>query len=387
MPLISKDFVARGLLHRVLVGSALVGWPGVAIVAPLVLGLVGGCGDRARSGANLAAAPPPSAATAAQGARATAPSASPAVAPSAEAAPAAEAASPTAAAAPTSEAVAGAAKASEHSAEEALDVGRVRQQPRKKTGKLKVDLDGDGKVETLTVDQTPAADDWRGETDKGPSFVARILAPDGSVAHEARFAGIATGWMRLPLLLGDGRNAVFLVWSKPDVSTPRAHVARWLDGKATLEPTAHLPLFHWDWQGNGVEAVVGISEELWQDFLRTGTTSVMDLSSATPRNLLPFVAFEVCLADPEQAKGQGGLEVFAIERTGTKLHALRPGADGVYHTIGSIGVSKPDDGSRWSVPSGFALACLGGYRVQYKGGVYRFADGRFRVEGSPTRPR
>lgn len=336
-----------------------------------------GCGDRktAGSGAKVAAAPvhEPAAARAA-------------AAPAVDAAPAAAPAEATPTVAPPSPA-ASAAKASDHSAEEPLDVGRVRQQPRKKAGKVQIDLDGDGKDETLTVDQTPAADDWHGEPEKAASFIARIVRNDGTVALESKFAGIAAGWMRLPLQLGAGRNAVFLVWSKPDVSTPLSMVARWVDGKAVLEATPHLPLFHWDWQGMGVEAVVGISEELWQDFLRTGTTSVTDLSAATPRSLLPFVAFEVCLAEPEQAKGQGGLDLFAVERAGRKLHALRVGDDGRYRSVASIAVTAPDDGSRWSVPSGFALACLGGNRVQYKSDTYAFANGRIKAEGSRARPR
>lgn len=344
-----------------------------ALIASLALVALVACGERSKSGASLAAAAP--ATPVAADAAALAEGASPVVATAQANAPAAPEAN--AAAVP---------KASEHSAEEPLDTGRMRQQPRKKAGKVHVDLDGDGKDETLTIDQTPAADDWRGEPEKAPVFVAKILRADGSVALESKIPGIATGWMRLPLRLASGRHAIFLVWSKPDVSTPLALVARWVDGKAVLEPTAHLPLFHWDWQGKGVEAVVGISEELWQDFLRTGTTSVTDLSAAEPRNLLPFVAFEVCLADSEQAKGAAGLDLFAVARDGHKLHALRVDADGQYQSVGSVAVSAPDDGSRWSVPSGFALACLGGHRVQYKSDTFRFANGRFKAEGSRARP-
>ncbi len=279
---------------------------------------------------------------------------------------------------------------------EPLDEGRMRVQPRKKASRLELDLDGDGKPETMRLQQTPARQDWVGEPEKGPRFRLQVIAAGGgAVLLEHGRAGFATGWLRLPVRMGGGKHGVFFQFSRPDDSTPRTLLFRHDGTRVVMEELDKLPIAHWDLLGNGVEAIHSISDELWQDFLRTGTSTLTGWQPAGADERLPFAAFEVCVANPEVAKpapdapaaAAGApapvLDLFAVERTGKRLHLLRPEGSGRLRSLATVAVTPPDDGSRWSAPSGFALSCLGGHAVQYKDVRYRFKSGKIIREAQP----
>ncbi len=200
-------------------------------------------------------------------------------------------------------------------------------------------------------------------------------------------AGYATGWLRLPVRLGGGKHGVFFQFSRADDSTPRTLLFRHDGTRVVMQELEQLPIAHWDLLGDGRDAVHSVSDELWQDFLRTGVSTLTLWQPAGAVEALPFVAFEVCVANPEAVQPAAGapvdaapakvpaIDLFAVERTGKRLHLLRPDATGRLRSLAEFAVTPPDDGSRWSAPSGFALSCLGRYAVQYKTEQYRF-DGR-----------
>ncbi|MEY3014756.1 MAG: hypothetical protein RIT45_3491 [Pseudomonadota bacterium] len=290
---------------------------------------------------------------------------SPAPARAAKAAPPEPAPVPEAAA-PTEAPDAAAAPNAASSHDEPLDDGRIRLHPRKKKSELQADLDGDGTPETLV-----------GKAE-GEGFVVRVLAGERELA---RFAapGVMTGWMRLLPRRGRGRVGAFFLYADPDDSAPRTLLALADGGKARIERFPWLPLAHWDWRADGVDAVQGITTELYQDFLPKGRSTLLRLDGDAPVSILPFETFEVCIADPERASGSEPFTLLAVPRAEAAVHLLRVGDDGRYRSVGKRAVTPPGDGSRWTIPSGFALACLGQGLLQYK------AD-RFRIEGDTIVP-
>jgi hypothetical protein len=269
-----------------------------------------------------------------------------------------------------------------HSPPEPLDEGRIRLQPRKKAMSLAADLDGDGDAEQLTVEDIPAAADWRGGAQGAAALVVKIERGKG-VLLQRRIAGVVTGWMRMTARRGGGREAALLVYALPEDATPRVLVATMDQGLATLAPYAQLPIAHWDWRGDGVDAIYSVSDELYQDYLKTGTTRLVAFDQNQPRDLLPFAAFEVCVPFPEQASGAAPLRLVAAERRRPRLHLLEVGKNGNYRSVGQIAVGRVDDGSRWSITSGFALHCQGDGAIQFRAEHYRVKGNKLVVAKAP----
>lgn len=296
-------------------------------------------------------------------ATAPAPAAPSAPAPAAEAPAAAAPAAATQAAAPASptpsKSGSGAKKAS-HSGAGTIDTssGRLRLQPRKKAPHLELDLDGDGKAESMRAGQDGAR--FHAEIRHGDTVLARREA-EGSL----------TGWMRLPVRRGRGRHALFLQFTGPDDSAPRTWLAQGDGGRFRIEPFDWLPVAHWDLRGDGVEVVHGITTELYQDFLARGRSELLDLSGAQPVSVLPGPTFEVCVVDPDDASGDAPLRLVVARRDVAEIALMATDEAGKMAVVAKRNVDRPDDGSRWSIPAGFALACLGEGKVQFKARHYR----------------
>lgn len=296
-----------------------------------------------------AKAPPPAAPTASDPARAAPAAAAPSAA--------TQAAAP---ASPTPNKSGSGAKKASHSGAGTIDTssGRLRIQPRKKTPHLELDLDGDGKAESMRAGQD------------GNRFHAEIRHGDTVLARREA-EGSLTGWMRLPVRRGRGRHALFLQFTGTDDSAPRTWLAQGDAGRFSIEPFDWLPVAHWDLRGDGIEMVHGITTELYQDFLARGRSDLLDLSGAQPASVLPGPTFEVCVVDPDDATGDAPLRLVVARRDVAEIALMAVDTAGKLAVVAKHNVDRPDDGSRWSIPAGFALACLGEGKVQFKARHYR----------------
>lgn len=272
---------------------------------------------------------------------------------------------------------AGPEAAGEPPSEDEEPQGRERQVPRRKLQRVTIGAGPGLPPWTLAVRQTAAADGWRGEAAGAPRFEVTLERAGAPTRTLWQRDGRATGWANLRWRVAPATEVAVLVWSEPDDAAPRAWLWRPTESGGGGLELSHLPVGALDWRGDGVEALVSVSTELWQDFLRVGTQRLLRVSDAGVEDLLPFEAFEFCV--PAAPQDSQAAALVAVARHGAALHLLAPGRDGRYRSVAQRPVSPPDDGSRWSVPSGFALACLGDGKIQYK-------DSYFTVRGRLLRP-
>lgn len=268
---------------------------------------------------------------------------------------------------------------------------RIRPFPRKKTLDWQVDIDGDGRPEKLRAAQRPADDRWRGgETPGGP--VASMEVRDGrtgAVVLERRRLGYALGYFGLAVRLEGGRHVVF---SQEGAVDGPSELPGWLaaaaDGTVRWHEMPLVPLTLLDVAGDGRDAVVVLSKELYQDFLPRGTMDLLAWRGGRFVSVLPFVTFELCPLEPD---GDVPLRIVAVTRKKSTLHLLDWDVrQKKFVSTQQVKVSPPDDGVPYNVSRGFALACSfpreRPHRVEYKNRRFVIAsDGRL-VEQAKARP-
>lgn len=259
---------------------------------------------------------------------------------------------------------------------------RIRQFPRKKRMEWQVDLDADGKPETLVASQKQAADAWLGGTSPGGPVGSLTVRHGASaeVIFERHRSGYAMGMFALAARIGGGRHVVLAMEGAVDGPS---ELPGWLasdaDGTVAWHEMKRVPLALWDLDGAGLDVVLTMSTELYQDYLPRGTMDVMAWRDGGFVSVMPFVAFEVCALEPD---GGGPLVLVAVSRKKPGLHVLAwHGERKKLVSKQRIAVEHPHIGAPYNVPRGFALACSFArerpHWVQYKNGRYRLgADGK-----------
>ena len=250
---------------------------------------------------------------------------------------------------------------------------KIRQIPRKKLPRVELDLDGDGVAEILQVKQTQPAIDWRGKDKaKGPHFELTIRSKNTPSEAPPRWRnrryGWAQGWAQIGVQVGGGKRLGLVFWALPeDNDTHVTYVSMPNAASAKFGDFARTPLSVVDTSGDGVEEVVVVSQELYQDFFKTGTMQLLRWSPGEKMALSPVFerpVFEYCFTKDATGKPL----VVAVRADQRQLRLLEPlrWRRPAFRTLDSRPVVPAKRGPAYSIPTGFALSCAAGpSRVQY----------------------
>ena len=250
---------------------------------------------------------------------------------------------------------------------------RVITFPRKKTMVLDVDLDGDGNPEQLVGKQTHPPGGQGGAV----SATGSVQVGDGKPLRV--WDGYLTGFWRRPLKLGGGAHVAFYQHAGPDGTGPTAAWVARVDGVDKQALMARTPVQLIDAEGTGVELLMTLSNEMYQDFFATGTMDVMRWTGAAFVSVLPEPAFELCALNPGLGRPIALVMVTRAPPHRLKLIGWNPTTK-KYTARQQFAVGAPDDGTDYTVERGFALMCAVGdgteQRVQYKRRKWEFRDAR-----------
>ncbi len=250
----------------------------------------------------------------------------------------------------------------------------VREIPRKKLPLVKLDLDGDGKAETLRLTQKQPDKDWAGKDKrKGPRFTLEVLGADNTSLGKRERYGWGQGWAQVGVRVGGGGHVAMVFWSVPEAQETRASYAWLSEGKVSFGDFRRVPLELIDLRFAGDEAVSVLSQELYQDFMKRGTMQLVSWTGAGFEPVLEQPVFEVCVAAVDEPKVQ--LAVVEKDQRTLKLLELPPSADMPVMELASLAVKPVAEGPRFNVPTGFALSCdRAKKQVQYKSQRYHVVD-------------
>jgi len=289
-----------------------------------------------------------------------------------------KAVAPTPSAAETAAAAAAGASAPPAAAPPMLKA--VRQIPRKKYPLVPLDLNGDGKLEQLLLKQRQPSTNWQGkDKEKGPNFVLEIrtTGADGKPAKllgSKPIYGWGQGWSQIGVRTGADTHIGIAYWSVPEEHAPRATYVWMSDGKVHWGRFKRLPLELIDLRFSQQEAVLTLSQELYHDYLKRGTTDLLQWQGGRFESILEKPVFELCVA----AVREPHVYFAAVPQAKKSVLLLRASEDMSLpmNSVWQTTVSPPSEGPRYTVPTGFALSCdREKGRVQYKSSRFTFADG------------
>ena len=255
----------------------------------------------------------------------------------------------------------------------------VRQIPRKKLPEVSLDLDGDGKKELLLLKQTQPAKDWKGkDKTKGPRFVLEVRKttadgkPGALLGKKERY-GWGQGWGQIGVRTGGGAHVALAYWSVPEEHAPKATYGYMEDGEVKWNEFKRLPLDLLDLHFAKMETVLTLSQELYHDFLKRGTTDLLMWEGGRFLSSLERPMFEICVAAVREPQ-----VIFAGVKQDKKtllLFHFSPGEFRRIHELWSTAVKPPTEGPAYSVPSGFALSC------DRATGIVQYKQRRFKIDG------
>lgn len=258
---------------------------------------------------------------------------------------------------------------------------RITTLPRKKPMKWRVDLDGDGEKELLIGHQVHPSDTWVGGDEGAPHASVEVLSSTGSVLLKHEWIGYMHGFWRHAVEIGGNARVAMYQRSEPDDGDGKHVWIAKVAGRLMSKPFERVPSQVIDVMADGIEQLVVLSPELYQDFFVKGTMDVLRWNGGGWTSVLPLRAFEVCALDPGMRRP---IAYAAISRDKPhQLHVLGYNAKPqMYVSRQQLGVEAPAGGSEFTIEQGFALHCMASgdgsvhQRVQYKDRFFTFTDAR-----------
>ncbi|HAN32634.1 MAG TPA: hypothetical protein DCQ06_13645 [Myxococcales bacterium] len=253
----------------------------------------------------------------------------------------------------------------------AVAVAKRRQIPRKKLSRVELDLDGDGSVEVMVYRQRQPDPDWKGQDkSKGPHFVAEVRSKSAPASAKPRWSirryGWAQGWAQIGVKTTAGQSIGLFFWAVPEDND--SHVSFLFlpkQGQGIFGDFGRTPLSAVDLNGDGGEELIAISQELYQDYFKTGTMELLQWQPS--HQFVPsFKAapFEFCLT----SDAKGNPLVVQVTADQKRIELLEPleASRVTWRSLNRHKVTPAKQGPNFSVPTGFALSCTASPgRVQF----------------------
>lgn len=263
----------------------------------------------------------------------------------------------------------------------------VRDIPRKKLPLVSLDLDGDGVKEEMVVKQRQPVEGWKGkDRKKGPRYTLEIRAASvdgqpGKVLGSVERYGWSQGWAQIGVRIGGGAQIGMFYWSVPEAHEPRASYVFLREGKVTWGEFKRLPLQLIDLHFGQMESVLTLSQELFHDFMKRGTTGLIHWEGDSFQPKLDELAFEICVVKVQEP----GVFLAVVSKDQRELKVITSlGPPGMpLQSAGEFKVTPASEGPKFSVPTGFALSCNRERgTVQYKSQHFALKQGRL-VKAQP----